>query len=312
MNLHLFAAPLIEADGWISLNPQTKKLQALTWDSPGSLHQYTLLTTDSKGQRAETNIEISVHTEYRPATHAFSLTLNKSFNEFANTLSDQVTLYMKLQSVFGHKSVVTISSVRDGSIIVVFSVSNEATDTAPETKCPHKQINRFVDAVFDGHQMRDEFLMKLGLFKPMRVEFVPQGACAGEIDPREATIKEIIADREQTKRNSGQMVTIIVAVVIVVLVIIIIIAVVVICVRRRRNQQKGQHQATYIEKGVPAVLDEEMRPLDSSHEAQPLMYGDVGYKPTPPAYTEERGDDYQPPTPPSSEPDEHRSLERST
>lgn len=313
LTVKLLADGSDKCQGWMCLDEDTRTLQALTWSIPATASQFELVVMDSAGNEATEEIEANVVSLYNEPTHIFTLTLDETYSQFANSLSQQVKLYKAISTAFP-EATITIDSVKQGSVVVQYQVSNDATSAVRGGECPTSEIKSFTQAVFDGEHIKDSFSNSLKSFNVDKVEFTPQGVCEGKLKPMSAKNEDPV--KEPSEKNESGSVGIIVAVVIVVVIIITIVIVVIIVIKKRKAKRGPQRQTVTIEKGVPTRLDEEMKDMDNRPESQPLMADNhqVNYKQSnkPPAYpSDERRDGYQPPTPPVSEPDEHRDLDKS-
>lgn len=315
LKVQLEVKGLVESGGWVSLDPKTHKLQALVWNTPDSQSQFSLIATDRGRNIVEESIEIRVvdRSDQEQETHLFTLTLDNQHSEFEQSHSKQVELYKRINSAFPG-SVVTIKSVKAGSIIVQMSLRYKDQDSMPPPdKCPKEAIEGYQNTMFDGQEIKKSFIDKFGSYTLKIVEFAPLGVCEGMFKGNTATLMNKQPVKEDL--DEGNTTPIIIGLVVAVVLIIIIVIVVIVCLRRRKAKKAREplNGSGYIEKGVPVRLDEELKPLDKS-EHQPLVTSaEVSYKPTPPAYPgEKQENDYQPETPPASIPDdERRILDRS-
>lgn len=310
MKIKLLADGLVDSSSWITLNSKTRQIKALTWEKPESPPQFSLEVTNSMGKTVEQPIEIQVvdNSESKPATNLFSLTLDGDYSKFSKDQDAQISLYNNLLKAFPAGTKVVIRSVKSGSIVVEYSLENENAYSSPD-ECPADIVRSYTDSTFDNEgNIKDSFADSLGDYNLQKAEFTPQGACEGEFEPLSAAAKN--TGKKEEKENGGNM-TVIIIVIIVVLVLIIVVVIIVVCVIKKRRSQKAHvngKNGSYIEKGVPVVMEEEMKDV-SKAETTPLVSGDsaeVSYKPTPPAYPgDNKSDDkYHPPTPPTSEPED--------
>lgn len=313
--MKLIVGSLEESQGWITLDSNTRTLKALTWDKPATESQYTLVAIDSDGAEVEEDITVKViDNSYAPlATNLFTLKIDEKYSVFANTQAKQISIYKKLQSVFTNANV-HILSVKQGSVVVQYSLEEQNSKSPPD-ECP-ESVEMYKDMVFDGNNVQQSFQDMISPFKVVSVEFLSQGPCDGIVDPASAKAQAV---QEPTATEEPKLqIAIIVGVVIGILVLIIIVVIIVVVCSRKQKEKKtrkpGQNGSFNIETGVPKVLDEEKRSLGKA-ESQPLIMtpADVSYKPTPPAYPHnDQTADYQPDTPPVSEPDdEQRMIDRS-
>ena len=311
MKIRLLSGGIEDTSSWITVNNQNRQLQALTWKTPQSPAQFSLEVTNSKGKSTEEAIEIQVvdNSESKPATNLFSLTLKGDYSEFEKDTKAQVRLYNNLQKAFPDGTKVSIRSVKAGSIVVSYSLDNDAAYSSDNPDaCPTDLVQGYTSSTFNENgEIKDDFAESLG-YEVEKVEFTPQGSCEDEMEPISAAAQKKSPSKDD--KEGGNM-TIIIIVIVVVLVLVIIIVIVIVCVIKKRKTQKANVSRTngsYIEKGVPVVMDEEMKDVSA---AKPLLTNqdsaDVAYKPTPPAYPgDDKTDDkqYQPPTPPTSEPED--------
>lgn len=311
MSIALLVDGKVKADGWISINPKNRQLQALTWDAPNSQSQFTLTVKDSVQTQVDEAIEVQVvdDSDNVPPTNLFTLTIDEKYSVFANSHKSQVELYKKISQSFPD-SVVTIKSVKQGSVVAQFSLRQPSPSPKDFDECPEERVESYKSAVFDGDEVKDSFIKQHSPYTLKQVDFAPLGACENVVEPKSATIIGSVAIEEEEKPKSN-ILPIIIAVV-VVLVVLILIVVIVLCVRKRKaaKANTSRQNGGDIEKRVPAVMDEEMKSLTKAEDEPLMTSAEVSYKPNPPAYPME--DDYQPDTPPVSEPDdEQRIIDRS-
>lgn len=299
--------------GWISLDKHTMK--GLIWDSESADSlQYMLTATDSLGGTAEHEIAFEIITPYGDSSHSFTVTMDINYSKFANDNS-MIKFYEKLAMSFPD-SIVTIRSVKPGSVKVQWS-NRPSQARESDDECPEKEVKSYTGSVFTDGAVDDKFLSNMQPYKVTEVSFTPEGSCLGVLDP--ISVKVSDATSGESKTSGVSLLTIIIPVVIAAIVIIIVIIVIICCIRhKRKSKEVSKNNGNYIETGVPVVFDEEMRDTESRDrpEAVPLMSGTES-KPNPPEYPQNGKEttrltsdaDYQPPTPPVSEPEENdRSL----
>ena len=300
------------SNGWISLDPKSRRLQALTWDSPQSESQFSLVATDSGNNQKQVPVRVMLNDNSNEVsqTNLITLTISAKYSIFVNSIKNQVELYKKIQQLFPN-SVVTLKSVKQGSVVASFSLRNSDGPDILDS-CPTDELESYKSILFEGKGVKKAVVKHLGSYRLSKVDFLPVDLCEDAVTPQSALVNDAVITTDEPEPESN--LTLIIIIVVVVVVIIVIIVIIVVCVKKRNAAKaKGARQnGNDIEKRVPVVMDEEMKSLTRA-ENEPLMDStDVSYKPTPapPAYHGEK--DYQPDTPPVSEPDdERRILDRS-
>lgn len=298
-----------ESNGWISLDTKSRQLQALTWDAPDSQSQFSLVALDSNDDATEEEIEVKVKENSDTETNLYTMTIDAQYSIFANTHMKQVDLYKKINNAF-QSAVVRIKSVKEGSLVLQFGLREKSVVGAPPDHCPKDIIDSYNNVMFDGTEIKNSFLRKMGSYQVRSLDFLPLGPCEDKLVPMAAQPSSSVVKVTPAPKEGSLSVIIIVVVVAVIMVIFIVVLI--ICIRRRKaNQSNSQQNGKDIEKRVPVVLDEEMKSINNkSSENEPLMTSaEVSYKPTPPAYPgDEHAEDYHPDTPPISEPDDERRI----
>lgn len=315
MMLKLYADGQVNGASWITLDSSTRKLQALVVKNPEIKYQFSLEATNSEGLSAEEPLDVTVidNSESTPSHNLFTITLDENYSHFEGNIKKQVELYNRLSKAFPQGTTVSIKGIESGSVVVSYSLDDKAAYTTAD-KCPKDLVQSYTETQFDENgDIKESFIRSLGSYELKKAEFVPLGACEGEFEPISA---ELVADKDESKdeKEDGGNMTVIIIVIIVVLVLVILLVVVVVCVIKKRKANRAAKSngknGSYIEKGVPVVMESEMKDINDKHETEPLVSAndsaDVSYKPTPPAYPgDDKSDDkYQPPTPPTSEPED--------
>lgn len=305
----------LNSDKWLRV--EANKIIGLIWDvDVPKKYQYTLIATDSGGLFVEYDIELTITTSVSNSTNQFNLTIKSVFIEFANDLDLQLDLYRKLQSVFGEGTVVRFSAVKQGSVIIEFSVRGQQTPKSDEV-CG--QVERFRDRVFSPPDtISNQLLESLNPFTVRKLTFAARKPCDDVVESMEGAIETPITDENRTSKPFNILYLVIP--IVGALLLIVMIVIIVVCVKQRRKQKSldvSQSNGTYIEKGVPVVFEEEMKDgvKREPHEREPLV-DDDDMKPNPPAYPQNGKSEniplnpksgagtYQPPTPPVSEYDD--------
>ena len=307
----------LKGESWVKFDKVTKTIRGLPWDvEPPKTYQYTLKCTDSMGMTAEHDIELQIIAppfRYSEPTHEMDLTIDEKYSLFANSLSKQLAVVDGLSAAFSGVGapVLNIIDIKPGSVIITFTLHdrNDAEDC--------DIVEQYRDEVDSG-----AVISQLQPYNVKQLSFTPQGVCSHLEPVVYVPPKPPVKAREGDDDLDPLLIIVPVAVVVVLIVIVIVI---VCCLKRRKkkshNISKANGHGKYIETGVPVVFEEEMKDIKTEpSESEPLME-EIANTPKPPAYPHNgttspeaipfKSADHNntagyPPTPPVSEPDDHR------
>ncbi|KAF6030019.1 hypothetical protein EB796_011674 [Bugula neritina] len=250
----------------------------------------------------------------------FTLAFDENFSQFANDVKSQVSMYSKVKGLFDESGTtqVKISKISSGSVVVAFGLYDSQMDERTQTGCVGVQA--YKNKLFDAEgNIKTDFAAKCAPYKLLEASFTPQKACIDVIQPAQDKWEVTAPVPGGSVSQDNTVLYVIIPLTVVVVVVIIVIVVAVVCIRHRRQDSRNvsKSNGTYIEAGVPVVMEGELQTISKSQtaETEPLMQQTS----KPPAYphngtvtettplASNAETDNLPPTPPLSESDDTQS-----
>ncbi|KAK2158029.1 hypothetical protein LSH36_178g01025 [Paralvinella palmiformis] len=281
-------------DTWIILDQEKQHLYALPLPEHVGRHEFLLAAFDSgtKSVRDAFEIYVRMRPGERRINHEMSMALKLNYHKFLLDVHQRIDVASKLSKAFGDNDVsnIAVTNLAPGSVLYSWTNKSIPVDDCPESTLlamTHKMITA-------NGTINPEFRHSMQPYEVNNAKAEFKGSCAhmGTIatksqepdnEPEVAIGDGVGAEPKKTSEEDVLVTTVAPAVVIAAMLLLGAVIACILYRKRRKGKMSDEDQHTFLQKGVPIILPDE---LDDKPDppTKPLIMEDEKPPQPPPEY----------------------------
>ncbi|XP_022912998.2 uncharacterized protein [Onthophagus taurus] len=299
-------------DNWLQFDDKNKEFYGIPMINDTGSREYQLICKDSGGLSASDSLVVVVHPAPRYHYNVeFRMSLVTEYEKFVHSAGVKRKFVEKLQELFEDKTTdhIQLKSISRGSTIISWYNTSLRLD-----QCPRDEIKRLGSMLVNTDRTiasRVQYIMDDD-FPVKSIQLEDLGACKRQSIqvPKLDTTPPPPVDEGGSSSNSYQdeyLVTFIVPAIIITAMLLLAGVFACILYRRRRSGKMNvddEGRATYGNKGIPVIFQEELEDKPESGTKTPIIFKDEKPPLAPPEYSKsgslkltDDSEPYQPPPP---------------